>query len=643
MASRVINTILNLSGNFERNMRRSVSVMNSFKKVAKTLTGVIAGIKIASIAKESVMLASDLQEVQNVVDVTFGKMNEKINDWSKTAIKSFGLSELQAKQFTGTLGALMKSSGVSADKLADMSIKLTGLAGDFASFYNLEPEEAFEKIKSGISGETEPLKALGINMSVANLEAFALTQGIKKQYKEMSQAEQVLLRYNYLINMSKDAQGDFARTNKGFANQLRILKTDLKQLGANIASYALPYLTKMLNKVTAFLDVLPKGIDLIKDFINRLKNSANSGDVFTIIMESANNVLFKVFPRKVAGFLSSIIGCIVGFGVDVYDNAVRISKELKQPFMDAFNAIKDFISARIDEIQPLLDGFMNGDSTSFIEDSFNKIKDVLSEVLGLIKDIFNFFNNNWGKLEPIILGVAGAVTTYNIAMKAAALWTNIVRIAQAAWAVVASTCNIVMGLLNGTLALTPLGWLVVTIGTVIAAGVALYKNWDTIKVKAFELWERIKAAFSPVGEFFAGVWGNVKSSFGAAKDFIIGGLNSMIDKINNFLSFKVPDWLPWIGGKQVGAKIPKIGANALGTSYWRGGLTSINERGGEIINLPSGSQVIPADKSKEILNKDNDIKVNVIIQGNVIGNEKYADYIAEVIARKIRNIAPNLA
>ncbi|MBE6043539.1 MAG: hypothetical protein E7216_04805 [Clostridium thermopalmarium] len=642
MASRVINTILNLSGNFERNMRRSVSVMNSFKKVAKTLTGVIAGIKIASIAKESVMLASDLQEVQNVVDVTFGKMNEKINDWSKTAIKSFGLSELQAKQFTGTLGALMKSSGVSADKLADMSIKLTGLAGDFASFYNLEPEEAFEKIKSGISGETEPLKALGINMSVANLEAFALTQGIKKQYKEMSQAEQVLLRYNYLMSVSKDAQGDFARTNKGFANQLRILKTELKQLGANIASYALPYLTKMLNKVTAFLDVLPKGIDLIKDFINRLKGSANSGDVFTIIMESASNVLFKVFPRKVADFLSSIIGCIVGFGVNVYDNAVRISKEFKQPFINAFNAIKNFISARIDEIQPLLDGFMKN-STPFVESSFNTIKNVLFGVLGLIKNVFNFFNNNWGKLEPIILGVAGALATYNVAMKAAALWTNIVRIAQTAWAAVAGTCNIVMGLLNGTLALTPLGWLVVTIGTVIAAGVALYKNWDTIKVKAFEVWGAINSAFGGVAEFFASVWGSVKSSFNSAKNFIISGLNSIISKINSLASFKLPSWIPGVGGKTIGLNIPKVGKNAVGTNYWKGGLTSINEHGGEIINLPSGSQVIPADKSKEILNKDNDIKVNVVIQGNVIGNEKYADYIAEVIARKIRNIAPNLA
>ena len=136
-------------------------------------------------------------------------MSKKINDFAKTTSSKFGISELQAKKYSGTLGAIMKSSGLAGGKLTEMSTGLTGLAGDMASFYNLEPDEAFEKLKSAISGETEPMKALGVNMSVANMEAFALSKGVNKAWKEMSQAEQTTLRYQYLMENTADSQGDW--------------------------------------------------------------------------------------------------------------------------------------------------------------------------------------------------------------------------------------------------------------------------------------------------------------------------------------------------------------------------------------------------------------------------------------------------
>lgn len=136
-------------------------------------------------------VASDLQEVQNVVDVTFGEQgSQKINGWSQSLLNAYGLSELSAKKYSSTLGAMLKSSGMADEQTMQMSQNLTMLAGDMASFYNLDSETAFEKLRSGISGETEPLKQLGINMSVANLQAYAMSQGIKKSYGEMSQAEQ---------------------------------------------------------------------------------------------------------------------------------------------------------------------------------------------------------------------------------------------------------------------------------------------------------------------------------------------------------------------------------------------------------------------------------------------------------------------
>ena len=116
-----------------------------------------AGKALLDFGMDAIQVASDLEEVQNVVDTTFGAGASRINEWAKTASASFGLTELQAKQFTSTLGAMMKSSGLAGDQIIDMSTDLAGLAADMASFYNLDFETAFQKIRSGISGETEPL------------------------------------------------------------------------------------------------------------------------------------------------------------------------------------------------------------------------------------------------------------------------------------------------------------------------------------------------------------------------------------------------------------------------------------------------------------------------------------------------------
>ena len=196
--------------------------------------------------KKGVSLASNLQEVQNVVDTTFGDGAEQIYSWSEAAAESFGMSSLQAQNFNGTLGAMLKSMGLTDDAVLKMSTDMVGLAGDMASFYNLDVETAFEKIRAGISGETEPLKQLGINMSVANLEAYALSQGIETAYDKMSQSEQAILRYNYLMSVTADAQGDFAKTSDSFANQQRILQLQWENLSASLGQKLLPSLNNVL-------------------------------------------------------------------------------------------------------------------------------------------------------------------------------------------------------------------------------------------------------------------------------------------------------------------------------------------------------------------------------------------------------------
>lgn len=205
---------------------------------------------VGDFINQGITLASDLTEVQNVVDVTFGDGAAQIYEWADAAAESFGMSSLAAQQYNGTMGAMLKSMGLTDNAVREMSMDMVGLAGDMASFYNLDVEKAFEKIRSGISGETEPLKQLGINMSVANLEAYALSQGIETAYKKMTEAEKATLRYNYLMSVTADAQGDFARTSDSYANQQRILELQTQNLAASFGEKLLP----MVNDLTGILN-----------------------------------------------------------------------------------------------------------------------------------------------------------------------------------------------------------------------------------------------------------------------------------------------------------------------------------------------------------------------------------------------------
>ena len=236
------------------------SIMDSFSGMLKKLVAGFSAVKIGKmlldVGKDALQAASDLQEVQNVVDVTFGDNARQIETWAKNAADQFGLTETKAKQFTSTLGAMMKSAGVSGNEIVQMSTDLAGLAADMSSFYNLDFDTAFQKIRSGISGETEPLKQLGINMSVANLNAFALQQGLEKTFEQMDQGEQTMLRYQYLMSVTSDAQGDFARTSDGYANSLRRAESAVEAIQAKLGAMLIGPAADALNWVNEFLGSL---------------------------------------------------------------------------------------------------------------------------------------------------------------------------------------------------------------------------------------------------------------------------------------------------------------------------------------------------------------------------------------------------
>lgn len=201
---------------------------------------------------KSIEFASDLKEVQNVIDVSFGDYKNVIEEFSKTSIQDYGISELTAKKLAGRFQAMGTAVGFSQEKMSEMSTTLTGLAADMGSFYNVEAEQVAESLQSVFTGTTKPLRAYGIDLTNATLQEWLMSKGIDANVKSMTQAEKVMLRYNYVIEHTRNAQGDFQRTQGTWANQIRMLKQNFQALGGVIGQnfiYALKPVVTALNTV----------------------------------------------------------------------------------------------------------------------------------------------------------------------------------------------------------------------------------------------------------------------------------------------------------------------------------------------------------------------------------------------------------
>ena len=258
---------LDLVVNQNQFKQQMAGIQGLAKKAGAALAAAFAVKKIIDFGAQCIELGSDLAEVQNVVDVTFPRMSKQVDDFAKNAITSFGLSETMAKRFTGTFGAMAKAFGFGEQAAYEMSTTLTGLAGDVASFYNISQDEAYTKLKSVFTGETETLKDLGIVMTQSALDSYALANGYGKVTAKMSEAEKVALRYKFVQDQLSLASGDFIRTADGWANQVRVLKLQFDSLKATIGQ--------------GLINVLTPVIQVINRIISKLMSLANAFKAFT--------------------------------------------------------------------------------------------------------------------------------------------------------------------------------------------------------------------------------------------------------------------------------------------------------------------------------------------------------------------------
>lgn len=241
------------------NLNKNFAKMEKLKKLSSDLKAfgqkMTIGVTLPVIAAGGAMvkLASDMEETLNKVDVSFGNSSEVVKQWAKNSVTTMGLAQQTALDSAALFGDMATGMGLSQEKASEMAMELTQLGADLASFKNISNEMATTALKSIFTGETESLKNLGVVMTQTNLEQFAMSKGIRKQIKNMTEAEKIQLRYNYVMEKTKNAHGDFVRTGGGAANQTRMFQEQLKELGVLFGQEILPLFTKVIIKINGIL------------------------------------------------------------------------------------------------------------------------------------------------------------------------------------------------------------------------------------------------------------------------------------------------------------------------------------------------------------------------------------------------------
>lgn len=345
------------------------------KKIGILIGGAFAIGKLTQFGKECVELGSNLTEVQNVVDVTFTTMSDKVNEFAKNAMTSAGLSETMAKRYVGTFGAMSKSFGFSEAQAYDMSTALTQLTGDVASFYNISQDEAYTKLKSVFTGETETLKDLGVVLTQNALDQYALANGYGKTTSAMTEQEKVALRLAFVQKQLSAASGDFIRTSDSWANQVRVMQLQLQSLKATVGQGLINLFTPVLRVINILLGKLATLANAFKSFTELITGKKSSGQTGT----------------SGAGLVGTDA---IADTADQYGNAADNAEKLADATNDTADATKKATKAAKGYLSPLDE--INNYSTDKSADSSSKVPGATGGLADQMKDAVQ--NVDYGKM-----------------------------------------------------------------------------------------------------------------------------------------------------------------------------------------------------------------------------------------------------
>jgi len=301
---------------FDKAVKNATTKLNRFERNAKRLGTQLSTnltLPILAVGAGAVKLASDFEESLNKVNVSFGESSKEVQDFAKTTLDSFGIAEGSALEMAALFGDMGTSMGLTQKQAAGMSTSLVGLAGDLASFKNIRIDVAQTALASIFTGETESLKKLGVVMTEANLKQFALEQGIAKTIKEMTQAEKVQLRYNFVMAQSSNALGDYINTSDGVANSTRSLQESIKELGQQFGTLLIPLAKDLIKSLKGIVDALRGLTENQKEaiiFFSKLV--AVIGPLVTIlgVLAGAISSIIALFTSLTATTVAAVLGGI---------------------------------------------------------------------------------------------------------------------------------------------------------------------------------------------------------------------------------------------------------------------------------------------------------------------------------------------
>ncbi len=522
---------------------------------------------IVGAAAASIKFASDLEESTNKVNVAFQDSADEVKKWSDTTLKTFGIAKGSALDMAALFGDMGTAMGQTPAEAAEMSQSLVGLAGDLASFKNIGIDQAQTALKGIFTGEGESLKTLGIIMQDSTLKAYALATGQEKAYEEMNQAEKVALRYAYVMDATKNAQGDFARTSEGTANQIRIFQESLKEAAATLGQNLLPIITPILQKMSHFIQSFSEMDEGTQKFIlTMLGIAAAIGPALSIVGGITTGLGGMVGAvGKAAGVLSKGGGLVSALGALIGPGGIALLA------ITAIAAAAYLIVSNWDEISHFFIRLWESVSETFIG-AWEGIKNFFS---GLWSWLQSFFSQ-WGSviLAVLVPFIGFPLLIYHhwdtIKLFFIGLWEKVVSSFEEAILAITqffddlpSTIGFALGLLIGN---------ILKFGMDLAAWVA-----ETIPVVIDSIVQFFAALPARIGETITGVfnaislWGTNLASWVALNiPIVINSIVTYFDSLPGLIAATISEAVSaigtWAGNliAKASEELPKVVANIAG-------------------------------------------------------------------------------
>lgn len=365
-------------------------VMSAFKKLK---SGIVA-LGIGKVIADSIKSGMNAIESDSLFDTSLGNMADDVRAWSDEVGNALGLNAVAMRKNTGVIYNMTVSMGIATDNALKMSKGITLLAEDMASFYNLDSTEAFNKIRAGITGETEPLKALGILVDENTIKQVAYQEGIASVGAELTQQQKVLARYVAILKQTGNAQGDLARTINSPANQLRILKNQVVQLGMAFGNILMPVISAVIPYITAFAKVITIALNTLSRFLGLTKGGGASGTA-----------------KEVSKISSGLGG--VGSGLDKANKSAKKLKGTLASF-DEMNVLEDTSADTSGGGGGVGGGagavdFSLGDYDAHLDGLNSKVDEIVANIQNTFSNLGGFINSIWNS-EPV-QAWAGAVSS----------------------------------------------------------------------------------------------------------------------------------------------------------------------------------------------------------------------------------------